>query len=74
LSVNGEMRQDATLAELIHSVPAIIHDLSNFYHLEPGDVIMTGTPAGVGAVVAGDVIHGEIAGLAPVELTLTAAE
>jgi fumarylpyruvate hydrolase len=74
LSVNGEMRQDATLAELIHSVPAIIHDLSKFYHLEPGDVIMTGTPAGVGAVVAGDVIHGEIAGLAPVELTLTAAE
>ena len=70
LSVNGEMRQDATLADLIHSVPKMVADLSTYYHLSAGDVIMTGTPAGVGAVVAGDVLHGEIEGLDPVDLTI----
>ncbi|MGB7317195.1 MAG: fumarylacetoacetate hydrolase family protein [Planktotalea sp.] len=74
LSVNGAARQDASLAELIHSVPAIIADLSALYHLQAGDVIMTGTPAGVGPVGAGDVLHGSIDGLAPVELTITQAE
>lgn len=74
LEVNGEIRQDARLSELIHSVPAVIADLSKYYHLNAGDVIMTGTPAGVGAVVAGDVLRGGIEGLAPIELTLTDAE
>jgi fumarylpyruvate hydrolase len=74
LSVNGETKQDATLTDLIWSVPEIIAHLSRFYHLEPGDLIYTGTPAGVGAVVAGDVIEGTIDGLAPVTLTLGAAE
>ncbi len=74
LTVNGETRQDAHLSELIHSVPAVIADLSKYYHLNAGDVIMTGTPAGVGAVQAGDHLRGEIDGLAPVELTLTDAE
>ena len=74
LRVNGEIRQDASVSELIHSVPAVIADLSKFYHLQAGDVIMTGTPAGVGAVQAGDEIHGQIDGLAPVDLKLVAAE
>lgn len=74
LSVDGDLRQDATLAELIHSVPAIIADLSQYYHLAAGDVIMTGTPAGVGAVSAGAKLRGEIDGLDPVELTITQAE
>lgn len=74
LSVNGETRQDATLAELIHSVPAVIADLSKFYHLHPGDVIMTGTPAGVGAVVAGDMLEGHIDGLEPIKLAIGPAE
>lgn len=74
LAVNGEMRQDATLTELIWSVPEIISHLSGFYHLQPGDLIMTGTPAGVGAVVAGDVITGGIDGLEPISLTITPAE
>ncbi|MFD3188815.1 fumarylacetoacetate hydrolase family protein [Sedimentitalea sp. HM32M-2] len=73
LSVNGEIRQDATLAELIWSPEEIIAHLSGFYHLRPGDLILTGTPAGVGSVVPGDVISGSIDGLDPVELTLTAA-
>jgi fumarylpyruvate hydrolase len=74
LEVNGEMRQDASFAELIHSVPAVIADLSKYYHLNAGDVIMTGTPAGVGAVVAGDILRGGVEGLAPIELRLSAAD
>ena len=74
LEVNGATKQDATLDELIHDVPEIIMDLSRYYHLRPGDVIMTGTPAGVGPVVAGDVITGGIDGLDPIALTLSAAE
>jgi fumarylpyruvate hydrolase len=74
LAVNGELRQDASLNELIWKIDEIIAHLSGFYHLRPGDLIMTGTPAGVGAVLAGDVLTGGIDGLAPIELTLTAAE
>ncbi len=74
LSVNGATRQDATLADMVWSVPEIIAHLSQFYHLQAGDVIMSGTPAGVGAVVAGDAIEGQIDGLAPVSLTLTDPE
>lgn len=74
LSVNGEIRQDATLADMIHGVAEVVADLSKYYHLGPGDVIMTGTPAGVGAVVAGDVITGAIDGLDPIALTIGAAE
>lgn len=74
LEVNGEVKQDATLAELIWKLDEIIMDLSKFYHLRPGDVIMTGTPAGVGPVVAGDKITGGIDGLDPISLTLSEAE
>jgi fumarylpyruvate hydrolase len=74
LEVNGEVKQDATLNELIHGVAEIVADLSKFYHLAPGDVIMTGTPAGVGPVVAGDVITGGVDGLDPISLTIGAPE
>jgi fumarylpyruvate hydrolase len=74
LSVNGEVKQDATLAELIWKIDEIICHLSRFYHLRPGDLIMTGTPAGVGPVVAGDHIAGGIDGLDPIQMSLTAAE
>ncbi len=74
LSVNGEIRQDASLDELIHDVPAILVHLSTLYHLGPGDIVMTGTPAGVGPVEAGDTLEGGVEGLEPVSLTLTAAE
>lgn len=74
LSLNGEIRQDATLTELIWSVPEIISHLSGFYHLKPGDLILTGTPAGVGAVLPGDVITGGIDGLEPLRLTIGPAE
>ena len=70
LKVGAETKQDAKLADLVWSVPELVSHLSGFYHLAPGDLIMTGTPAGVGAVVAGDVIRGEIDGLAQVDLTI----
>jgi fumarylpyruvate hydrolase len=70
LEVNEEVKQDATLDQLIHSVPEIVADLSKFYHLRPGDLILTGTPAGVGPVEPGDRITGGIEGLAPIELTI----
>ena len=70
LSVNGVVRQDAHLSELIHGVAEIVADLSRFYHLAPGDLIMTGTPAGVGAVGPGDRLEGGVEGLDPVSLTI----
>ncbi|MEM6626610.1 MAG: fumarylacetoacetate hydrolase family protein [Pseudomonadota bacterium] len=74
LEVNGETKQDAHLADLIWKIDEIVSDLSKFYHLKPGDVIMTGTPAGVGPVVAGDKITGGIDGLGSIELTIGPAE
>lgn len=61
--VNGEVRQQAPLTDMIHSVAAIIECASAVFTLLPGDVIMTGTPAGVGTFTAGDVIEVEISGL-----------
>lgn len=74
LDVNGTRKQDATLSDMIHGVSAILAHLSGFYHLGPGDVILTGTPAGVGAVGPGDRLAGGIDGLTPVQVTYTAAE
>lgn len=74
LSVDGDVKQDAHLSDLIWKVEELVSHLSGYYHLMPGDLIYTGTPAGVGAVVSGNAIHGEIDGLAPVDLTLGDAE
>ncbi|MEM8754411.1 MAG: fumarylacetoacetate hydrolase family protein, partial [Pseudomonadota bacterium] len=63
LKVNGEMRQQADLSELIWSVPEIVSILSRSVTLRPGDLIMTGTPAGVGPLLPGDVCFVEIEGL-----------
>jgi fumarylpyruvate hydrolase len=60
LSVNGKQRQRADLAEMIWSVPEQIAYLSEFYTLEPGDLIYSGTPAGVGPVKPGDELHAGI--------------
>jgi fumarylpyruvate hydrolase len=63
LKVNGEFRQQADVADLIWSVPEIIAELSTLFELAPGDLIYTGTPAGVGAIKAGDRMEGGIDGL-----------
>jgi fumarylpyruvate hydrolase len=70
LSVNGELRQDADLAEQIWSVPESIAELSTLYELAPGDLLFTGTPEGVGAVTVGDRIHGGIDGIDEIEITI----
>jgi fumarylpyruvate hydrolase len=66
LTVNGAVKQDGDLADLIWSVPEIIAALSTYVALAPGDLIFTGTPAGVGPLVKGDVLVGEIAGVGEV--------
>lgn len=63
LTVNGEVRQDADLTELIWPVDAIVSYVSAFYRLEPGDLIYTGTPAGVNSVEPGDEVAVNIEGL-----------
>ena len=73
LSVNGEIRQDADIAGLIWSVAEIVADLSRFYQLVPGDLIYTGTPAGVGPVEPGDRLVGSIDGVGEIELTIEPA-
>jgi fumarylpyruvate hydrolase len=64
------VKQDARLSDLVWSVGELVSHLSRYYHLQPGDLIYTGTPAGVGAIVFGDAIRGTIDGLVPVELTV----
>lgn len=63
LEVNGQRRQDADLAEMIWSVPEILAELSTLYELQPGDLVFTGTPAGVGPLQRGDTITCGIDGL-----------
>ena len=74
LRVNGVTKQSSDLDRLIHPVPAIIAHLSRFYHLQPGDLVYTGTPEGVGPVVAGDRVEGTIAGVGAIALTIGTAE
>ena len=59
---------------MVWAVDEIASHLSHFYHLRPGDLILTGTPAGVGPVVPGDKITGGIEGLDPISLTISEAE
>jgi fumarylpyruvate hydrolase len=67
LTVNGELRQQGRLGEMIHDVPAIIAALSTLFELKPGDLIFTGTPAGVAALRRGDRFHAELAGIAELD-------
>jgi len=74
LEVNGQTKQSSNVNKLIWNVREIIADLSLFYHLQPGDLIYTGTPEGVGPVVAGDSITGRVEGVGEVRLNIAAAE
>ena len=74
LQVNGETKQSADLAQLIWNIPELLADLSQYYHLEPGDLIYTGTPEGVGPVKPGDRISGHIDGVGDVTLNVGQAE
>ena len=70
LEVNGERRQQADLAEMIWNVPETISKLSEMVALEAGDIIMTGTPSGVSATVAGDKLECEVEGLPKLTVTI----
>lgn len=68
LKVNGEMRQEGDLNQLIWKVPEVISYLSGLFTLGAGDLIMTGTPAGVAAVSRGDVLNGHVDGVGEIEV------
>lgn len=70
LTVNDDIRQDADISELIWSVPEAIADLSTYFTLAPGDLIFSGTPAGVGAVEVGDRVAGGIDGVGEIEISI----
>jgi len=71
LSVNSELRQDGNTCDMIHRIPQIIAYISGIFTLEPGDVILTGTPAGVGQVRAGDVMTAEIPSIGRLTIPVT---
>jgi fumarylpyruvate hydrolase len=71
LKVNGEMRQDAPMDEMIWNVVEIIEDLSKYHTLRAGDLIFSGTPAGVGPVKTGDELHGGADGVGEIQLRIT---
>jgi len=70
LTVNGETRQDASVADMIWTLPEIIAQASRLWRLEAGDLIYTGTPEGVGALARGDVVHGEIEQVGALDFTV----
>jgi fumarylpyruvate hydrolase len=70
LEVNGQVRQRSDVSKLIWNIREILADLSLYYHLQPGDLIYTGTPEGVGAVVPGDRLAGRVEGIGTVTLTV----
>lgn len=70
LRVNGETRQDGSTALMIHRIPEILSYMSRIFTLEPGDVILTGTPAGVGPIRAGDTVEAEVVGVAAIRLAV----
>jgi acylpyruvate hydrolase len=70
LTVNGGIRQDGNTSMMIHSIPAIVSHMSGSFTLEPGDVILTGTPAGVSRIVSGDTLVAEIPGVATLRVSV----
>jgi fumarylpyruvate hydrolase len=71
LSVNGQVKQDAVVADMIWGVADIIAEASKLWRLAPGDLIYTGTPEGVGPLVRGDRVEGEIEGVGALAFRIT---
>jgi fumarylpyruvate hydrolase len=70
LAVNDQIKQDANISDLIWSVPDLVATISRSMVLKPGDLIMTGTPAGVSAIKPGDVVTGGIDGVGKIRITI----
>jgi len=60
LYINGELRQSSSITMMLHSPQTILREISSFIDLEDGDIVMTGTPAGVGEIVKGDIFEGRV--------------
>ncbi|MFY9531166.1 MAG: fumarylacetoacetate hydrolase family protein [Candidatus Acidiferrales bacterium] len=73
ITVNGELRQEANTRDLILGIPELIEFASSFYTLLPGDVLLTGTPEGVGPIRPGDVMHARIDGIGEMVVPVRAA-
>ena len=69
--VNGQVRQDGTAGDMVFDIPALLSYISSVMTLEPGDLVLTGTPAGVGTLAPGDVVEVEIAGVSRVSNPVT---
>ncbi len=74
LHVNGRLAQSGDLAEMIWTVPEVIANLSTYVRLAPGDLIFTGTPAGVGPIQPGDTLRGSVEGTEPIEVVCVSAK
>jgi len=72
LEVNGQIRQDGDIADMIWGVPAILAELSTWFEIHPGDLVFTGTPAGVGPLRPGDRVCGGVDGVGRLEVTMAA--
>lgn len=70
LKVNGELKQEGDLNQLIWKIPEVIAHCSDLFELAPGDLIMTGTPAGVGPIKPGDTMHGHVDGVGDLEIVV----
>ncbi|MGI9301695.1 MAG: fumarylacetoacetate hydrolase family protein [Gammaproteobacteria bacterium] len=70
LKVNGKTKQDSDISHMIWNTPQIIAHLSKLFNLAPGDLIFTGTPAGVGRIKRGDEIHGGVDGVDEIRITV----
>jgi len=70
LAVNGTVKQTSTTAKLIWNIAETIEHLSSYWRLEPGDLIFTGTPEGVGAVVKGDLMEGAVSGVGQLKVRM----
>lgn len=73
ITVNGELRQQSNTSQMIFDVPRLIELASSFYRLNPGDIIMTGTPDGVGAVAPGDRLEATVASIGTMRVDVRAA-
>jgi fumarylpyruvate hydrolase len=70
LSVNGQIRQDANVADMTWKVPEIIAELSTLFEIGAGDLIYTGTPAGVGPLARGDTVEAAVEGLDALDIRI----
>ena len=73
LEVNGRLRQEGDIADMIWGVPEVLAELATWFELKAGDLVFTGTPAGVGRIVPGDVVRGGVDGVGVLEHTVAAA-